>query len=47
MWRSSTQRGDVVEVRFNWLTLYYRYQNVDPYFGTSFYTHRLLRRRSR
>ena len=30
--------SDVVEVRFNWLTLYYRYQNIDPYFGTSFYT---------
>ena len=29
---------DVVEVRFNWFTLYYRYQNIDPYFGTSFYT---------
>ena len=27
-----------MEVRFNWLTLYYRYQNIDPYFGTSFYT---------
>ena len=33
-----SQSGDVVEVRFNWLTLYYRYQNIDPYFGTSFYT---------
>ena len=32
------QDSDVVEVRFNWLTLYYRYQNIDPYFGTSFYT---------
>ncbi|HEU4513240.1 MAG TPA: benzoate 1,2-dioxygenase small subunit [Nocardioidaceae bacterium] len=32
------QRGDVVDVRFNWFTLYYRYQTVDPYFGTSFYT---------
>lgn len=32
------QRGDVVNVRFNWFTLYYRYQTVDPYFGTSFYT---------
>ena len=30
--------GDTVDVRFNWFTLYYRYQNVDPYFGTSFYT---------
>ena len=32
------QDGDLVEVRFNWLTMYYRYQNIDPYFGTSFYT---------
>lgn len=32
------QRGDVLDVRFNWFTLYYRYQTVDPYFGTSFYT---------
>jgi benzoate/toluate 1,2-dioxygenase beta subunit len=32
------QRGDLVDVRFNWFTLYYRYQTVDPYFGTSFYT---------
>ena len=31
-------RGDEVEIRFNWFTLYYRYQNVDTYFGTSFYT---------
>ncbi|WP_427006875.1 benzoate 1,2-dioxygenase small subunit [Pseudarthrobacter sp. H2] len=31
-------RGAVVDVRFNWFTLYYRYQNIDPYFGTSFYT---------
>ena len=28
----------MLEVRFNWLTLYYRYQNIDTYFGTSFYT---------
>jgi benzoate/toluate 1,2-dioxygenase beta subunit len=31
-------RGAVVDVRFNWFTLYYRYQTIDPYFGTSFYT---------
>ncbi|HET7139610.1 MAG TPA: benzoate 1,2-dioxygenase small subunit [Arthrobacter sp.] len=31
-------RGEQVDVRFNWHTLYYRYQNIDPYFGTSFYT---------
>jgi benzoate/toluate 1,2-dioxygenase beta subunit len=33
-----SQSADVVEARFNWHTLYYRYQNIDPYFGTSFYT---------
>ncbi|GAA0529035.1 benzoate 1,2-dioxygenase small subunit [Saccharopolyspora subtropica] len=32
------QRDGVVDVRFNWFTLYYRYHNVDTYFGTSFYT---------
>ena len=32
------QQNDTCEVRFNWFTLYYRYQTVDPYFGTSFYT---------
>ncbi|WP_051441756.1 benzoate 1,2-dioxygenase small subunit [Arthrobacter sp. H14] len=32
------QRGDVVDIRFNWFTLYYRYKTVDTYFGTSFYT---------
>jgi benzoate/toluate 1,2-dioxygenase beta subunit len=32
------RRGDIVDVRFNWFTLYYRYQHVDTYFGTSFYT---------
>ena len=32
------RRGDVVDVRFNWFTLYFRYNNVDTYFGTSFYT---------
>jgi benzoate/toluate 1,2-dioxygenase beta subunit len=25
-------------IRFNWFTLYYRYQTIDTYFGTSFYT---------
>jgi benzoate/toluate 1,2-dioxygenase beta subunit len=29
--------GDAVDVRFNWFTLYYRYQTTDTYFGTSFY----------
>ena len=33
-----SQDSDVAEVRFNWFTLYYRYQNIDPYFGTSYYT---------
>jgi benzoate/toluate 1,2-dioxygenase beta subunit len=32
------QEGGTVEVRFNWFTLYYRYQTIDTYFGTSFYT---------
>jgi benzoate/toluate 1,2-dioxygenase beta subunit len=32
------QEGGIVEVRFNWFTLYYRYETVDTYFGTSFYT---------
>lgn len=31
-------RGDVVDIRFNWHTMYFRYKNVDPYYGTSFYT---------
>ncbi|MFF0445157.1 benzoate 1,2-dioxygenase small subunit [Streptomyces sp. NPDC004609] len=31
------QEGGLVDVRFNWFTLYYRYQSVDTYFGTSFY----------
>ena len=32
------QRGDECDIWFNWFTLYYRYQSVDTYFGTSFYT---------
>jgi benzoate/toluate 1,2-dioxygenase beta subunit len=32
------QEGESVEVRFNWFTLYYRYETVDTYFGTSLYT---------
>lgn len=32
------RRGDTVDVRFNWFTLYYRYQTTDTYFGTSRYT---------
>jgi benzoate/toluate 1,2-dioxygenase subunit beta len=33
-----SQEGDTAEVRFNWFTLYYRYDTLDTYFGTSFYT---------
>jgi benzoate/toluate 1,2-dioxygenase subunit beta len=33
-----SQNGDTAEIRFNWFTLYYRYDTVDTYFGTSFYT---------
>jgi benzoate/toluate 1,2-dioxygenase beta subunit len=32
------QNGDQVDVRFNWFTLYFRYNMTDTYFGTSFYT---------
>jgi benzoate/toluate 1,2-dioxygenase beta subunit len=32
------QGAGVCKVRFNWLTLSYRYKTVDTYFGTSFYT---------
>jgi benzoate/toluate 1,2-dioxygenase beta subunit len=32
------RQGDQIQVRFNWFTLYYRYQTTDTYFGTSFYT---------
>lgn len=32
------QVGDTVKVRFNWHTMYFRYNTVDPYYGTSFYT---------
>ncbi|MEE9095957.1 benzoate 1,2-dioxygenase small subunit [Pseudarthrobacter phenanthrenivorans] len=30
--------GGKVDVRFNWFTLYFRYNTTDTYFGTSFYT---------
>jgi len=33
-----SQSNSRVELRFNWLTLSYRYKVVDTYFGTSFYT---------
>lgn len=29
--------GDAVKVRFNWFTLYFRYNTTDTYFGTSHY----------
>lgn len=29
--------GDLVDLRFNWMTLSYRYKTTDLYFGTSFY----------
>jgi len=32
------QEGGAAEVRFNWFTLYYRYDMTDTYFGTSYYT---------
>lgn len=31
-------RGSEVDVRFNWITLYFRYNNVDPYYGVNFLT---------
>ncbi|MFJ9365959.1 benzoate 1,2-dioxygenase small subunit [Nocardia sp. NPDC101769] len=30
--------GAQARVRFNWFTLYFRYNSLDTYFGTSFYT---------
>ena len=30
--------GSQVELRFNWVTLSFRYKTVDTYFGTSYYT---------
>lgn len=32
------RRGDIVDVRFNWHTMYIRFKDIDPYYGTSFYT---------
>lgn len=32
------QDGGECKLRFNWVTLYYRYKLIDTYFGTSFYT---------
>jgi benzoate/toluate 1,2-dioxygenase subunit beta len=33
-----SQDGEKICLRFNWLTLSYRYRIVDTYFGVSFYT---------
>jgi benzoate/toluate 1,2-dioxygenase subunit beta len=33
-----SQDASTAEIRFNWFTLYYRYQTIDPYFGVSYYT---------
>lgn len=32
------QDGGITRLRFNWITLSFRYKTVDTYFGTSFYT---------
>lgn len=32
------RRGNLVDVRFNWHTMYFRYNTIDAYYGTSFYT---------
>lgn len=32
------RREGEVDVRYNWLSLYYRYQTTDTYFGTAFVT---------
>lgn len=34
----SAQVDGIVDLRFNWLTLSYRYKTIDNYFGVSFYT---------
>jgi benzoate/toluate 1,2-dioxygenase beta subunit len=34
----SAQADRIVDLRFNWLTLSYRYKTIDSYFGVSFYT---------
>ena len=33
-----SRSGDLVDVRFNWHTMYFRYKTVDPYYGTTFCT---------
>jgi benzoate/toluate 1,2-dioxygenase beta subunit len=32
------QQNGACDLRFNWVTFYFRYKAVDTYFGTSFYT---------
>lgn len=32
------QSGGITQLRFNWVTLSFRYKTTDTYFGTSFYT---------
>lgn len=32
------QRGALVDVRFNWHTMYFRYKTIDSYYGTTFAT---------
>ena len=34
----SAQADGILDLRFNWLTLSYRYKTIDSYFGLSFYT---------
>lgn len=34
----SAQADGILDLRFNWLTLSYRYKTIDSYFGVSFYT---------
>lgn len=32
------QNGSEVQVRYNWITMYFRYNNVDPYYGVTHLT---------
>ena len=36
--KSCSRKEVIAAIRFNWFTLYYRYETVDTYFGTSWYT---------
>lgn len=33
-----SQKGGILQVRFNWFNLSYRYKTTNSYFGTSYYT---------